>query len=339
MEFNHPAILVLIPLVLVGLGLLWLKRSKERQPSLRHSHTAAAATLPVTWRARLRHLVPILHVLILCLVILALAGPRRPSDEVPIKKEGVDIVVAFDISTSMKALDFEPTDRFRVAKDTIAQFSEGRTNDRMGLVIFAGEAFTQCPLTLDYGVFRNILNMVRIEAVEQEMIKDGTAIGDALAIAVNRLRNSEAKSKVVILLTDGDNNAGNMSPKDAASMASELGIRIHTVQVGKGGVVPVPVKVRDFFGQVVDRVQQAKMPVNPELLRDIAMTTGGSYFLADDSQSLHRIFNDIDSLEKTELPGEQFTLYEELYAWFAFPAVLLLFLFLFVQALYLKRFP
>ena len=339
MEFNNPAILILLPLLLPALAYLWWKRASRRLPSLLHSHVGAAGGLPSTWRKRLRHLVPATHLLILALVLLALAGPRRPSDEVPIQKEGVDIVVAFDISTSMKALDFEPTDRFQVAKQTIATFSEGRKNDRLGLVVFAGEAFTQCPLTLDYGVFRNILNMVRIEAVEQEMIKDGTAIGDALAIAVNRLRNSEAKSKVVILLTDGDNNAGNMSPQDAAKMAEELGVRIHTVQVGKGGVVPVPVKVRDFFGRITERVQQANMPVNPELLRKISAQTGGTYFMADDSDSLRRIFADIDTLEKTELPGEQFTLYEELYAWFALPAAVLLFFLLFFQALYLKRFP
>lgn len=247
-----------------------------------------------------------------CLTCLALARPQLPGAKVrDLSVEGIDIIVAFDISTSMNAVDFRPKDRISVAKEVLHNFIEGRTNDRIGLVVFAGEAYTQAPLTLDYHVLGRVLDSVRTGLVE-----DGTAIGNALATAVNRLcearpeeektgtkaeefcRNG-AKSKVVILITDGDSNAGNISPMQAAAIAKELGIRVYTIVVGKGGMVPFPTGP-DFFGGQTFR--EIEIPVNPELLKSIASETGGSFYAATDRTSLEKGLNDIlDQLEKTKL--------------------------------------
>ncbi len=334
MEFNNPW--VLVGIVAIALPWLVLQFWRERARTAALPYPALPGRkLPASIKSRLRWLPDVLRFFVFVLLFGALAGPRVPTDEIPMYKEGIDIVVAMDISTSMKALDFEPSDRFSVAKQTIADFIKGRKNDRLGLVVFAGEAYTQCPLTLDYAVLLNVLDTVRMDVIE-----DGTAIGDALATAVNRLRESQAKSKVVVLLTDGANNRGQIDPEKAAQLASEFGIRIHTIQIGTGGTVPYPTQTRDFFtGRVVQTVQRAQIPVNPELLRSIADTTKGRFFEAANSESLKRVFEDIDSMERTELPGEQFVMYDEIYSSFAFPALLLLMLEWLVRLFWIRKFP
>jgi Ca-activated chloride channel family protein len=229
------------------------------------------------------------------LAVLALARPQSRQRETEKQAvEGIDIVVALDLSTSMLAADFRPQDRITVAKQVLVDFIGRRRTDRIGLVVFAGDAYTQAPLTLDHGILRALVDKIRIGVIE-----DGTAIGNAIATAVNRLRESDAKSKVIILITDGDNNAGQLSPREAAGLARALGIRVFPILVGKGGLVPYPVG-KDIFGQPVYR----PMPfaVNPELLQEIARITGGEYANAGDKAELERGLQDVlDRMEKTRI--------------------------------------
>ena len=334
MEFSNPWLLLGIPLLLLPWLVVEFARERRRTATLPFPRTPGRS-LPRTMRASMRRLPALLRFAVLGLILFALAGPRLPSEDIPVYKEGIDIAIVFDISTSMKALDFEPSDRFTVARETIANFIEGRENDRIGLVVFAGEAFTQCPLTLDRSVLLNILNTIRMD-----VIADGTAIGDALATAVNRLRDSQAKSKVIILLTDGANNRGSISPEKAARTALEFGVRVHAIQVGTGGVVPYPSRGFDFLSRGwVNTVQQARVPVNPELLRKITEETRGRFFVAGDSAALKEIFDIIDGMEKTELPGEEFIMYDEVYGAFALPALLILLLEVLIRLFVIRKFP
>ncbi len=335
MEFANPYLLLLIPLAALPWFVFTLLRENKRTATMRFSVAGHLAEAPRSLRVIFRWLPDFLRFVVLSLLVLALAGPRVPSEDVPIHKEGIDIMLAFDISGSMAAMDFEPSDRFSVARDVMTKFIGGRTNDRIGMVVFAADAFTQCPLTLDYSVLKNIMSQI-----EMGVVKDGTAIGDALGIAVSRLRKSEAKSKVVILLTDGVNNSGKLDPREAARMADELGIRVHSVQVGRGGVVPIPMKYRDpMSGRTYERVGKGRVEVDAQLLRDIAETTKGLYRVAGNSKALGGIFDEIDEMEKTELPGEQFVLYDEIYSAFAIPALLLLLLELLLRVVWLRKFP
>jgi len=299
---------------------------------------------PLWWAPRL------MRVLAVSLACVALARPQLRGNKVrDLSVEGIDIVVDLDISTSMRALDFRPKDRISVAKEVLRNFIEGRTNDRIGLVVFAGEAYTQAPLTLDYHVLGEILDSVRTGLIE-----DGTAIGNALATAINRLcetRSADgkqtrpdefckggAKSKVVILITDGDNNAGNISPMEAAAIAKQLGIRVYTILVGKGGKVPYP-SGKDFFGNAT--INQIEIPVNPELLKAIAADTGGSFYKAADRQSLESGLNDIlDQLEKTTLfQSGGYQNMHEAYEPFLFGAAVALLLELLLASTRLRSFP
>ena len=253
----------------------------------------------------------------MALTSLGLAGPRlRAARRQELSVEGIDIVVAFDLSTSMLAADFRPKDRITVAKEVLKSFIASRQNDRIGLVVFAGEAYTQCPLTLDYKVLDSLLDQVRTG-----VIVDGTAIGNALGTAVNRLRESDAKSRVVILITDGDNNAGNLSPLQAAGIAKDLGIKVFTILIGKGGRVPYPTGT-DLFGRTT--YEPVEIDVNPELLQQIAKVTGGTYYAATDKESLeHGLSAVLDSLEKSKIyDAGGSTRYDEWYARFFVPAAL-----------------
>ena len=334
MEFANPWILLGIPLLVLPWALVEFLRERTRTATFVFPGPPGRRP-PWSLRSKLRGFPAILRVFSLMLLVAALAGPRVPSDEVPIYKEGIDIAIVFDISTSMRALDFEPSNRFTVARDTISDFVKGRPTDRMGLVVFAGEAFTQCPLTLDHAVLLNVLATIKMGVLE-----DGTAIGDALATAVNRLRDSQAKSKVIVLLTDGSNNRGRIDPEKAATLAKEFNIRVHTIQVGKGGRVPYPVRSFDFFSQQwVESVQNYDVPVNPRLLRDIARETKGRFFVADDSAALKNVFKLIDDMERTELPGEEFIMYDEIYTVFALPALFLLLLEMALRLFWIRKFP
>jgi Ca-activated chloride channel family protein len=277
---------------------------------------------------------PICYTLAIALSAIALAQPRiRTSAAEDVSVQGIDIVLALDVSTSMLAADFQPKDRISVAKDVVANFIKSRTNDRVGLVVFAGEAYTQCPLTLDYSVVLNILKDVRCGVIE-----DGTAIGNALATAVNRLRESDAKSKVVVLITDGGNNAGNISPEQAAEVAKQFGIKVYTILVGKGGKVPYPVG-RDMFNQPT--YQMVDIDVNPDLLKQIAKTTGGEMYVATDKRSLEENFRDIlGRLEKSKIiEGARYAQYDELFGLALVPGFFLGVLGLLLQVSLLRTFP
>jgi Ca-activated chloride channel family protein len=313
--------------------LFLMARERRRSAALRLPLAGLFRTGP-RGLARLWWMPHLARLLAVVLATVALARPQmRGARARDLSVEGIDIVVALDISTSMDAADFRPKDRITVAKDVLRRFIESRTNDRIGLVVFAGEAYTQAPLTLDYHVLAEILGSVRTGLIE-----DGTAIGNALATAINRLRESDAKSKVVILITDGDNNAGNISPMSAAAIAKELGIGVYTIVVGKGGMVPYP-SGKDFFGEQVFR--EVEIPVNPELLKSIAKETGGKSYNAIDRKTLESGLNDIlDQLEKTKLyQSGGYQIMTEVYEPFLLAAALLALVGLGLSATRWRSFP
>jgi len=262
----------------------------------------------------------VLAALALMPLAVALARPQEVLSRHLERAEGVDLVIALDVSGSMSALDFEPTDRLGVAKEVISEFLDGRANDRFALVVFAGAAVTLCPLTLDHEVAQHLLDEVKMGS-----LPDGTAIGLGLGTAVARLRHSEADSKVVVLVTDGSNNTGQLDPVNAAEMAAELDITVHTVLVGRSGLVPVPVQERDpRTGRVRRTVRQMEMEINPELLAELARMTGGSSFLARDSEALQEVFASIDALEKTEFTSTKLVRYRERFEPWAMAALVVL---------------
>jgi Ca-activated chloride channel family protein len=267
---------------------------------------------------------------VLVLLIVAAAGPRQALRSEEIEGEGIDIVLALDISGSMRSLDFQPLDRLESAKAVIRDFIEGRPHDRVGLVVFAAKAFTQCPLTLDHPVLTGFLEEIRVG-----LIDDGTAIGLGLATAVARLKHSESPSKTIILLTDGENNVPTLEPETAARLAESLGVRVYTVAIGREGMVPYPVD-DPIFGR---RVRQYETKLDLELLRTIADLTGGRMFQATDPQMLQDIFTTIDELETARYETTVSTWYRERMAWFATPALLLVLLQAVLGATLLRRLP
>ena len=312
--FAHPWALFALAMAPPAIWLL----ARRRRSMPRLVVPAAPPPLPVSPWARLWWMPGALVIAALALTAVGLSGPRlRASRRIDLSVEGIDIVVALDLSTSMLAADFRPKDRISVAKEVLKDFISSRQNDRIGLVVFAGESYTQCPLTLDYRVLGELL-----EQVKTGVIVDGTAIGNAIATAVNRLRESDAKSKVVILLTDGDNNAGNISPLQAAQIAKDLGIKVFTILIGRGGRVPYPTGT-DLFGRTL--YEQVEIDVNPELLQQIAATTGGAAYQATDRESLERGLSQVlDSLEKSKIyEAGASAHYDEWYARLFLPAAML----------------
>lgn len=273
---------------------------------------------------------PLLRGIILGLFIFALARPQTISGEKEYETKGVDIVISLDISGSMLAEDFKPENRLAVAKEEAKKFIRERESDRIGLVVFSKEAFTQCPLTLDYDILTSLVDDVQIG-----MIQDGTAIGMGIATAVNRLRESDAKSKVVILITDGENNAGKIDPVTAAELAKTFGIKVYTIGVGRGGLVPFPIN-DPLFGK---RYVQAKVDVDEFVLKRIADITGGVFFRARDPQSLSEIYSRINELERTEVKVKEYRNYNELFAYFLIPGMILLILEVLLKNTVLMRIP
>ena len=315
LTFAHPW--ALLGLLAAAAAAALLRRRRRRLPAVVLPEGGVAKALPPSLWARLWWLPGALLVAALALTSLGLAGPRlRSSHRRDLAVEGIDIVVAFDLSTSMLAADFRPKDRITVAKEVLRSFIASRQNDRIGLVVFAGEAYTQCPLTLDYKVLDLLLDQVRTG-----VIVDGTAIGNALGTAVNRLRDSDAKSRVVILITDGDNNAGNVSPLQAAEIAKDLGIKVYTILIGKGGRVPYPTGT-DLFGRTT--YEPVEIDVNPDLLQQIAKVTGGAYYPATDKESLESGLHAVlDSLQKSKIyEAGGSARYDEWYARVFLPAAL-----------------
>ena len=301
-EFANPKLLWL--LLLVPALIVWyILRHKKQEASLNFSDLKGMVKLPRTWKAYLRHLLFALKMAALALLIVALARPQSSSTNSTSNIEGIDIVMAMDVSGSMLARDLKP-DRLTAAKNVASDFVKDRPGDRMGLVIFSGESFTQVPLTTDHGVMLNML-----AEMKNGLIEDGTAIGDGLATAISRLKDSEAISKVVILLTDGMNNAGSVDPYTAAEIAKLYGIRVYTIGVGTYGTAPYPVQT--MFGT---QMQQMKVEIDEKLLATIANSTGGKYFRANNNQKLDEIYQEIDKLERSKIEVTEFRrLHEEFY--------------------------
>lgn len=275
-----------------------------------------------TFKLMIYRSLPFMRLFCLLLFIAALARPQKVTAEREYQTKGVDIIISLDISGSMLAEDFKPENRMVVAKQEAVKFIKGRENDRVGLVVFARKAYTQCPLTLDYNILIQLLNDIQIG-----MIADGTAIGMGLATSVNRLRSSDAKSKIIILITDGENNSGNIDPITAAELAKTFGIKVYTIGVGKGGLVPFPVN-DPLFGK---RYVQANVEIDETTLKRIADITGGLFFRARDPQSLAEIYEKINSLEKTEVKVKEYRSADELFHWFLIPALFLLLIEIFLS--------
>jgi Ca-activated chloride channel family protein len=314
-RFESPWFLGL--LLLVPLLAAWpmLARKWSRPAGLHYADIKLAAESSRTWRITLRPLLTVLRVLAVALIIAAIARPQSGQARDIVKGEGVDIALALDISGSMASLDFEPANRLQAAKAVIGDFVLKRPYDKIGLVVFASNAFSQSPPTTDHQVLSRLLD--RIELSTELGIDDGTAIGMGLANAGNMLRGSDAKSKVVILLTDGVNNAGEIDPLTAAEAAKALGIKVYTIGMGRPGQVPVP--STDLFGR--ETVVYQESVLDEGTLQEIADITGGLYFRAEDTAGLREIWDEIDSLEKTQVEVERYTRYRELAAWLLIPAL------------------
>lgn len=331
MRLHDPFVLLL----LLCLPLLWWwRRGSRGATALRFPTIAPLAVGPAGWRTRWRWLPSALRATAIALLIVAAARPQWGRTESRFTGLGIDIMLAVDLSTSMLAEDFtldgQRVNRFEALKPIIEDFVGKRGGDRIGLVLFAGRPYTQCPLTLDHGWL-----LQNLQRAEIGMIEDGTAIGSALATAVRRVESSDAKSKVVILLTDGQNNAGRISPETAAEAARALGVKVYTIGAGTRGLAPYP--GRDFFGNVV--YQPVQVDIDEGTLTRIAETTGGQYFRATDTASLQQIYDSIDTLERTAFEAPKYHDWRELYAWFAFPALLLLCLELVLGHTVLRRLP
>ena len=332
LRFASPWILSL--LLLLPLVLLWpyVFRTRGRPSSLRYADTALTTGLPRSWRVYARYLLPLFRLSVIALVILSLARPQSGQAQEIISGEGVDIAMALDISGSMASLDFEPQNRLGAAKKVIGDFVQDRTYDRIGLVVFAREAFTQSPPTLDYDVYLRLLE--QIELATDLGVADGTAIGLGLANAANMLKDSTAASRVVILLTDGVNNSGQIDPMTAAEAAKSLGIKVYTIGAARPGQVPFP--YRGSFGS--QTVMQESV-LDEETLQQIAEITGGLYFRATNTAGLQQIYEQINELEKSDVEVRTYTRYQEL-AWiFLIPAFVLILIEKMMASTFLRKIP
>ncbi len=334
--------LILAPL---AIGLIAWRRRARRRPAAVFSSISDLKGLPVTLAQRIRRWLPCVYALGLCLVIVGLARPQAGKAESRIAGQGIAIELVLDVSGSMEAIDFElrgkEVNRLEAVKHVVSEFVlgsrgsglSGRPDDLIGLVAFGGFADSKCPLTLDHGALVDIMNGLEIprpirdtqgEVINAEMLKEelATAIGDGVAAAVDRLRSAKAKSKVIILLTDGDSNAGVVDPRDAAKIAAESGIRLYTIGIGRSGTVPFPQD--DGFGNRV--LVPAQFRVDEELLRDMAETGHGRYFHASDSEGLAQVYSEINTLEKTRFEETKYSEYREMFRWFAAPGLALILL-------------
>lgn len=327
MIFHTPAAFFLF----LAIPLIWLYKRKQIIPKMQFSNLSeiiqASGGFKKNWDDIVLNLFRIISFI---LIVTALARPQSVSSEKIIETDGIDIMLAMDVSGSMKAMDFQPDNRMRVAKDEAKRFVSGRKNDRIGLVVFARQSYTQCPLTVDYEILKQLIEQVQIG-----LVKDGTAIGLGIANAINRLRDSTAKSKVIILITDGANNAGNIDPITAAELALTYNIKIYAIAVGKEGLVPMPFD-DPLFGR---RTVMAKSEIDTVTLQKIASMTGGRFFHARDEKSLTQIYEMIDKLEKSKVEVKEFSSREELFRYFLFPALALILLCYFLQNTVFIRIP
>ena len=319
-RFAAPWLLTLLALVpIIGL-VRWQMERNGRPASVRYAATNLVKGIKPTWRMRYRPVLTFVRLLIIGLMIIALARPQLGHAKEIIKGEGVEIALAVDISGSMASLDFQPDNRLAASKAVIDEFITERPYDKIGLVIFSSEAFAQSPLTLDQNMLRRSLDQV--ELATDLGLEDGTAIGMGLANAANMLSSSDAKSKVIILLTDGVNNAGQIDPLTAAEAAKTLGIKIYTIGAAKTGQVPVP--VQSVFGG--EQIVYQESQIDEATLQQVAEMTGGKYYRAEDTNALRQIYDDINNLEQSEVEVQVFNQYQELALWLLVPAFFLLLL-------------
>lgn len=311
-EFAHPKLLLLLSLLLPAIA--WYIFKIRTISTVRISSIRPVEELPVSFKQILRHVLFGIRILALSLLVIVLARPQSSNQWENVSTQGIDIVITLDISGSMLARDLKP-DRLEASKNVAVEFISGRRNDRMGLVVFSGESFTQCPLTTDHSVLINLF-----KEIKSGMVEDGTALGVGLANAVKRLKDSQAISKVIILLTDGVNNRGAIDPITAAELAKTFGIRVYTIGVGTMGTAPYP--QQDFFG----RTHYVQMPVeiDEETLQQISDITDGKYFRATDNNKLRQIYTEIDEMEKSKINVKEFSRKEEEFLPFALTALFLL---------------
>ena len=329
MEFKNPLFFLLL-LVLVPYIVWYVLRFKQSLPSLKVPDTTKYVKVPKTFRLYLMHMPFLLRLILMSLVVCILARPQSRHSWSNTDVEGIDIMLAVDVSTSMLAQDFKPN-RVEALKEIAQRFIEKRPNDNMGLTMFAGEAYTQCPLTTDHTVLMNLYNSVDCNMAARGIIDDGTAIGDGIMNAILRLKESQAKSKVIILLTDGVNNSGNISPQTAAAIAKKYGIRIYTIGIGRNGMAPYPLPTGGT----------AMLPVeiDEQTMTKISTETGGQYFRAQKNAELDAIYQDIDKMERTKFNVKQFSRRGELYQPFAIAAFVVLLLEILLRTVVLKRLP
>ena len=315
LTFANPAFLVLL-LIVPALAVWYFYRRKRNPAVLQVSSTMGFRKDYVQWRHYVYNGLYVSRLIAITLLILALARPQTNLSRQSVSVEGIDLVIALDISGSMLAQDFRP-DRLDAAKDVAMEFIDGRPDDRIGLVVFSGESFTQCPITTDHAVLKNLF-----KEIKSGMIDDGTALGDGLALAASRLKDSKAVSKVIILLTDGVNNMGSVDPLSAAEIAKLYGIRIYTIGIGTMGYAPYPVQTP--FGI---QLQQMKVEIDEGLLVKIAKMTDGKYFRAQNTAKLREIYKEIDKLEKTRIDVTEFRKKKEEF----FPLILIAFVLLVLE--------
>ena len=315
MFFENPKLLWLLVVPALLAALYIYREIAGRRPHLRVSGIGPWLAGGPSFLGMMRHIPLILRIVALSMIIVAIARPRSSTQMDKIDTEGIDIVLAMDVSTSMLARDFTP-DRISAAKDIAIEFISQRPSDRMGIVVFAGESYTQCPLTTDRATLINLM-----KEIETGVIDDGTAIGNGLAVAVARMQGSDAKSRVVILLTDGVNNCGEITPQNAADIAKTYGVRVYTIGVGANGTAPYPVITP--WGV---EMQNVEVEIDEDLLRNIAETTGGRYFRATDNTKLSEIYSEINKMEKARTTIDSFPVYKELYGRFGLVALICLLL-------------
>ena len=328
MFFEYPELLWLMVLpCLLALHYIWVELS-GRRPHMRVSTSVPWMQGRRSVMTYLRYIPYLFRIFALAMIVVAIARPRSSQEMERIDTEGIDIILAMDVSTSMLARDFTP-DRINASKDIAIEFIAQRPSDRMGIVVFAGESFTQCPLTTDRAT---LINMMK--EVQTDLIEDGTAIGNGLATAVARMKDSDAKSRVVILLTDGVNNRGEISPQMAAEIAKTYGVRVYTIGVGANGMAPYPVMTP--WGV---EVQNVKVEIDENLLTEIADATGGRYFRATDNTKLAEIYSEINKMEKARTTVDSFPVYKELFGKYALLALLALLLELLFNWFVIRRLP
>lgn len=321
-------LLLLIPYII-----WYVLKNKKKEPTLLVSDTTAYRYAPRTYKYYLIHAPFVLRLITFSMIILVLARPQTSNSWKNTQVEGIDIMLAVDVSTSMLAEDLKPN-RLEAAKQVASEFIAGRPNDNIGLTIFAGEAFTQCPMTTDHAVLLNLFKSIKTDIAQRGMIQDGTAVGMGIANAVSRLKDSKAKSKVIILLTDGTNNMGDISPMTAAEIAKSFGIRVYTIGVGTNGMAPYPIPV-------AGGVQYLNVPVeiDTKTLANIAGKTDGEFYRATNNKKLEEVYQAIDKLEKSKLNVKQYSKRYEAYSLFAWIALASLLLEILLRITVLKKIP